>query len=144
MTTRYKHTQLGYLLITVLGIALVALMALLIYSGFHWVGGLVAVLLAGCLYLFSSLTITITNTTLTFYFGAGFLRKRLSLAEISAYRLVTNPWYYGWGIHLTPHGWLYNVSGFDAVELALKNGRKLRVGTDDARQLSAILDTVLG
>jgi len=62
---------------------------------------------------------------------------------------VHNHWYYGRGIKLTPHGWLFNVSGFDAVEIQLKNGRKYRIGTDEPDALlaaieSAALDTGLG
>jgi len=48
---------------------------------------------------------------------------------------VTNPWWYGWGIHLTPSGWLYNVGGARAVQLDLHNGRSLRVGTDEPERL---------
>jgi hypothetical protein len=44
---------------------------------------------------------------------------------------VRNPWYYGWGVRLTPHGILYNVSGLNAVELLLDDGRRVRVGTDE-------------
>jgi hypothetical protein len=144
MATLYKHTQIGYLLIAMLSSALIALMALLTRTGLHWVGVIVVVFLTCCLYIFCSLTIAITSTAIEFHFGAQFLRQRLPLAEISDYRIVTNPWYYGWGIHLTPSGWVYNVSGFDAVELTMKNGRKLRLGTDDAEQLNAILSRVLG
>jgi hypothetical protein len=50
-------------------------------------------------------------------------------------RGARNRWWYGWGIRLTPHGWLYNVWGLDAVEIRRTNGRTLRVGTDDAAPL---------
>ena len=44
------------------------------------------------------------------------------------------------GIHHTPYGWLYNVSGFDAVAITLRDGRKFAVGTDDPHGLiTAIL-----
>ncbi|MDY7014940.1 MAG: hypothetical protein SVX43_15355 [Cyanobacteriota bacterium] len=48
---------------------------------------------------------------------------------------VKNPWYYGWGIRLTPRGWLFNVSGLDAVEISLNSGRHFRIGTDRPREL---------
>jgi hypothetical protein len=99
MTTLYKHTQIGYLLMIILGSALALLIALLIYTGFHWVGGVVAIFLAGCVYVFSSLTIIVTNTAIEFHFGAHFMQKRLALADLRDFRIVTNPWYYGWGIH---------------------------------------------
>ncbi len=44
-------------------------------------------------------------------------------------------WWYGWGIHLTPYRWLYNVSGLEAVAITLRNGRKFALGTDDPQDL---------
>jgi hypothetical protein len=55
--------------------------------------------------------------------------------------MVKNPWYYGWGIHLIPGGWLYNVSGWEAVELQMKNGNKYRIGTDDPQGLMDAIRT---
>ena len=54
-------------------------------------------------------------------------------------RAVRNPFYYGWGTRLTPHGWLYNVSGFDAVEVEFKTGKKVRIGTDESQTLDAAI-----
>ena len=36
----------------------------------------------------------------------------------------------GWGIHLGPRGWVWNLWGRDVVEIELTEGR-LRLGTDD-------------
>jgi hypothetical protein len=48
------------------------------------------------------------------------------------------------GIHLTPCGWLYNVSGFDAVAITLRDGRKFALGTDDPHGLvAAIRDSII-
>ncbi len=45
----------------------------------------------------------------------------------------------GWGIHLcTRGGWVWNLWGFDCVELDLDRGR-LRVGTDDPDGLVAFI-----
>lgn len=55
---------------------------------------------------------------------------------------MRNKWWYGWGIRLTPHGWLYNVSGLDAVELHLTGGRKVRLGTAEPAQLSRAINEV--
>jgi hypothetical protein len=57
------------------------------------------------------------------------------LAEIVACEPICIRWWYGWGIHLTPYGWLYNVSGFDAVAITLRDGRKFALGTDDPHGL---------
>jgi hypothetical protein len=77
-------------------------------------------------------------------FGIGLIRKRIDLAKVRAFRSVRNPWYWGWGIRLYPGGWLYNVSGLDAVELALDDGTELRVGTDEPERLVDALRRALG
>jgi hypothetical protein len=57
---------------------------------------------------------------------------------------VKNQWWWGWGIRLIPGGWLYNVSGLDAVELKMKNGRVYRIGTDEPRKLAEFIQAKLG
>jgi len=57
--------------------------------------------------------------------------------------VVKNHWYYGWGIRLTPHGVLYNVSGFYAVELRLRTGKEFRIGTDVPQELDAAIRQAL-
>ncbi len=42
-------------------------------------------------------------------------------------------------------GWLYNVSGTDAVELKMKNGKRYRIGTDVPGELAeAIRQAIKG
>ena len=68
--------------------------------------------------------------------GVGIVRRRIALREIVSCRPVRNAWWYGWGIRLTPRGWLWNVSGLDAVELMYRSGRHFRIGTDEPQRLS--------
>jgi len=97
---------------------------------------LVSVVLLITLALFYKLTITINQENLCASFGIGVIRKRVSVAEIAACESIRVRWWYGWGIHLTPYGWLYNVSGLDAVAIALRNGRKFALGSDDPQGLA--------
>jgi hypothetical protein len=76
-------------------------------------------------------------------FGLGVIRKVFLLKDIEACRVVKNPWYYGWGIRFTPRGWLFNVSGFSALELQMKSGKLYRIGTDDAEGLAKAVDEAL-
>ena len=76
-------------------------------------------------------------------FGVGLIRRTIPLGRIQAAARVRNRWWYGWGIHLTPHGWLWNVAGLDAVELRLEEGKVFRIGTDDPEGLEAALSTHL-
>ena len=77
--------------------------------------------------------------SLRWWFGWGVWTKRIPLEDIASAVPVRNPWWYGFGIHRTPRGWLYNVSGLDAVEIRLRNGRKLRLGTDEPGKLASEL-----
>ncbi len=97
------------------------------------VGGLAAIFMI--MGLFAALTVEIRDGLLKFHFGLGLIRKKLKIAEIESCEIVRNPWYYGWGIHATGKGWVYNVSGFEAVEIFMSDGRRLRIGTDEAELL---------
>ncbi|MBN2431875.1 MAG: hypothetical protein JXQ27_10380 [Acidobacteria bacterium] len=91
------------------------------------------------LLLFYDLSVVIRDRALTVFFGVGLIRKRFHLNEILSARAVRNPWYYGWGIRLTPYGWMFNVSGLGAVELELRSGRRFRIGTDEPDRLVAAI-----
>jgi len=92
-----------------------------------------------CLVLFYRLKITIEDGTLCASFGPGIIRRKVRLADIVGCEPIRIRWWYGWGIHLTPCGWLYNVSGFDAVAITLHDGRRLALGTNDPHGLVAAI-----
>jgi hypothetical protein len=102
----------------------------------------VAAFLALMLYLFHSLTVEVDPDRMVVRFGPGLIRKSFPVQRIREAEVVRNQWYYGWGIRLTPHGWLFNVSGLEAVQIRLDNGRQYRVGTDQPDELVAALRTV--
>ena len=102
-------------------------------SASSMLGGLAVIFLI--MSLFATLTVEIRDGFLRFRFGLGLIRKKLKIAEIESCEVVRNPWYYGWGIHATGKGWVYNVSGFEAVEIFLSDGRRLRIGTDEPELL---------
>lgn len=80
--------------------------------------------------LFGWLTVAINDRQMRVKMGIGLIRRSVSLDTIRGFAPVRNPWYYGWGVRFTPHGILYNVSGLQAVEILLDDGRRVRVGTD--------------
>ncbi|NBC01450.1 MAG: hypothetical protein GVY15_11415 [Bacteroidetes bacterium] len=133
--THYEHTQVGH----TTGGALLAGAGLALLSPMGWAKAALAGSLGVGAALFASLTVRVTDRALHFYFGPGFWKKRIPLDEIAAVRAVRNSPWYGWGIRLTPHGWLYNVSGLDAVEIEKTDGTTLRIGTDEPTTLAAAL-----
>ena len=138
---RYHHTQPG----SVTGTALAAGAAITYLSfqaeyGTVGAGGLLmtGAFVVGAV-LFSSLTVTIDAEALRFSFGPGFWTRRIPLRDIQAVEPVRNPIWYGWGIRYTTRGWLYNVSGLDAVELTMRGEGRLRIGTDEPERLAQAL-----
>ena len=136
---RYRHTQFGAVIVVSL------LLSAVLFAGLGRMTGLMPLAVIGpalmtmFLALFFSLTVEIDATHLSFRFGIGLIRKRVPLAEIVEAQPVRNHWLYGWGIHRTPHGWLYNVSGWEAVEITLASGKRFRLGTDEPRRLAQLL-----
>jgi hypothetical protein len=130
----YRHTQIGW---QVYG-AIVPLSLILLW-GFVTrdvqVLGVMLVILAAAFAFFGWLTVEINARRVLIKFGIGLIRRSLSLDTIRGFAPVKNRWYYGWGIRFTPHGILYNVSGFQAVEILLDDGRRVRVGTDEPEAL---------
>lgn len=140
----YHHTQSG----TVTRIAALAGLAAAAVA-FIQIGSppavwLVVVLAVLGVFSFGSMTVEVDQNRFIFWFGPGWIRRSFSLAEIQSWTGVRNPWWYGWGIHLTPNGWLYNVGGRGAVQLELRDGRRLRVGTDEPERLCEAITAMKG
>jgi len=128
----YRHTQVGWaVIIPVLFVFAVVLVMTAFQPKTPGAIPLVAVFVVVVLSLFSTLNVTVADGSVQCRFGVGLIWRRIRLADVQRVEAVRNKWYYGWGIRLTPHGWLWNVSGLDAVELTFTNGRKFRIGTDD-------------
>ena len=147
--TRYEHTQIGYVIIWVTGgaIALIAAVSISAPSPDRGVLFLVALLLLIVLPLFYKLTIKIDDEMLRACFGIGLISKKVPLAQIAACEPMRVPWWSGWGMRftLTPFGWgwLYNVSGWDAVAIKLRNGREFALGTDDPHGLAEAIQAAI-
>jgi hypothetical protein len=139
MGSIYRHTQTGQLMSWA-----IVLTAIGLFIAGHVAGkGIlflpIAAILGGVGWIFSSLTVEVTATELIWFFGPGFWRKSIERDEIVSATPVRNKWWWGWGIHLTPRGWLYNVAGLEGVEISLTNGGTLRVGSDEALALANAL-----
>ena len=150
----YKHTQIGYLMLVVT----LAVSAFFVWmystalaehasidSGPNAAVTAIMLLILFILASFTRLTVSIDATYLRIKFGYGMFRTRFVLREIASVRRVKNHWYYGWGIRLWlwPKMWIYNISGFDAVEISMKNGKIYRIGTDTPDELEAAIKRAL-
>ncbi len=136
----YRHTQWGVLVLLVGlvfgGLALFGVARLAAASGALSVfPATVLVVAIALMAVFSTLTVEVTGTQLRLWFGLRVIQRTFPISEITGAAVVRNSWWYGWGIRLTPHGWLFNVSGFDAVEIAMQSGKRYRIGTDEPHEL---------
>ena len=130
----YHHTQYGTVIILVVGIVIAAMLVhFLISESVHPIEAGLAILLLVTLFLFASLTVEINHGSVVCRFGPGLIRKEIKLSDVTDARPVTNSWLAGWGIRWMPGRYmLWNISGFQAVELTLTNGKRFRIGTDEA------------
>ncbi len=148
--TTYKHTQIGYLILVVT-LAVLVLFAWAqitaraeppsVNSGTNFAVTAVMALILFILASFATLTASVDENYLRIKFGYGIFKKKLFLKEISSVKTVKNHWYYGWGVKVWfwPYMWIYNVSGFDAVEIIMRNGKIYRIGTDTPNKLETAI-----
>ncbi len=141
MGWEYEITQRGTLIIgAVLAVILIIVASIFVF-GAVWVTVLVIGIMILALAIFSTLTVSVRQDALRIWFGPiRLIKKSWPISDIATVTTVTNPWYYGWGIRWTPHGPLYNVAGFQAVEVTLVSGKKFRIGTDQPEELKRAIE----
>jgi len=142
----YKQTQFSYVMLFV---------TLAVFAIFAWVhisasaepestdsgpNFVITFLMTLILFILASLVsfqVTIDEEYLRIKFSFGIYQKKFPLNDIISAKTIKNHWYYGWGIRewLWPKMLIYNVSGFDAIEIQLKNGKKYRIGTNEPEKL---------
>jgi hypothetical protein len=153
MGGEYRHTQVGTLTIIIFAVVAV-LTAYALYSASKAAEGhevtvlkvtglAVAGVFAFVLASFYAFTIEIVDGELQFWFGWGVARRAVPSEEIRSVEVVRVPWYYFWGIKSIPGGWLYSIApGGRAVELVLKDGAKILLGTDRPDEIKLRLEEV--
>lgn len=92
----------------------------------------------------STLTVVIEDGFIRIRFGPGAWRKKFALAQVTSAKPVKSSFWNGWGIHYTGKAWLYNVAGFDAVEIKMKNEKINCIGTDQPQNLADAINNALG
>lgn len=146
----YSHTQVGWWLIATLGVVALAVVA--IFNGVgrsspplppasgRIVGWAVVVTLVITAALLTSLTVRVTPDRVDWRFGPGVVHFSLPLAEITSVAVARTPLWAGIGIHWIFTGWVYNVSGRDAVMLTKRDGSRVWIGTDEPDLLAAAIE----
>ncbi|MBW2636587.1 MAG: hypothetical protein JRC86_03500 [Deltaproteobacteria bacterium] len=140
----YRHTQRGTWFLALFAITIFIMVLISSFQGWRWTSAIVLVILLIIAFLFPSLTVEVGDGRIGCWFGSGLIRKKFDLAEITEVKAVRNRWYYGWGIRYTPQGWLFNISGLDAVELTFRSGKRFRIGTDEPDKLLLAISQATG
>jgi len=104
----------------------------------------VALIMIICLLIFYKLTIYIDNANLRFKLGIGLISKKYLISDIKSCKPVRNNPLSGIGIRKIPGGWLYNVSGLNAIELTFKNQKSIvRVGTNQPDDIAEVISRMI-
>jgi hypothetical protein len=142
---RYNHTQTGTLMIVIMLGIIGYLTIIMSLTGFDKETFIIVIVVLAILSSFCSLNVIIDESHIKLKFGYGLIRKKFLLNEIISAEAVKNPWYCGWGIRFNPalSTWIFNVSGFDAVEIKTRQGKTYRIGTDDPRILESSVKSAI-
>lgn len=132
----YRATQYGWgIFLPIVIIAWVVAIVFAIQG--QWLGAsLLGIVPLLGFFLFGKLVVSVDRDAVRLRFGfLGLIRRSIALERVAGARAVRNKWYYGWGIRLTPYGWLWNIQGLDAVQLHYNDGGNTRIGTDEPEKL---------
>jgi hypothetical protein len=148
LSLRYQHKQIGWL--SYIAHAVGFFVAILAVATFDSQPGTRAIIVALFIMLtatgitFSSLTTEVDATEFRAGFGPLKLpTKRAALEEIAGVLPARTSILTGWGVRITMRGWLYSVSGRNAVIIGLRNGKQFLIGTDDPTGLADAINNAL-
>ena len=89
---------------------------------------------------FSSMAVTVEKQKVSWSFLLKVPSKSILIKNIASVSVVKNSWWNGWGARKISKGWLYNVSGLDAIEIIETSGKLTRIGSNDVKNLSRKLE----
>lgn len=139
----YEHSQQAtHVMTAFVLLTMVLVLSILISTGDT--GALLLVLaflafIGVILAAFNKMHVTVDEAEVSVRFRWGWPERRYSLADVHRVDIVRNKWWYGFGIRITPHGWMYNVWGLDAVQLNFHDGQTFRIGSDEPASLATAL-----
>ena len=133
---RYEHKQVAYWMYWIAIGVLLFFMALSSAFGSPYLASALSLFIALIFFAFSRLNTSVDAASVQWAFGWGWPAGSLALAEIASVEITQTNLVEGFGIHWTIwHGWLWNVGGFQAVELHTLSGKRITLGTDDPEGL---------
>ena len=101
-------------------------------SWFVWLWSTFTILLGA---LFWCLEVKVGTDGIFLSYSFSLINKKIQRQQILQVEVVRNSWWYGLGIRLIPHGWMWNISGLDAIKLTYQDGNEFRIGTNQPQEL---------
>ena len=139
-TTTYDHTQAGTVTRVVF---LVTIPPLCLFWWFmsapmFTVLPFLVLMALGAL-TFHSLNVRVDDEAVHLRFGIGLIKRSIPFETITGCAPERTSWLTGWGIRYHGRGWLWNVSGFDAIRVDRSKGGSFFIGTDQPDALEAAI-----
>jgi hypothetical protein len=147
--TKFKFTQVGTFSLAIMVPVFIFSLVMLFTSGMNDpaqipVFAIIIMIFLICLLIFYKLTIYIDENYVGFSLGIGLIKKKYPVSEIKSCRAVKNSPFTGLGIRKILNGWLFNVSGLNAIELTFRNNDSvIRIGTDKPEEVSQIINRLI-
>lgn len=138
---RYERTQFGTTMAagTFVGVLLAGWVTTSVsratLDAVPWLPWALYGVLALAFLLFGWMRVVVDERGIRAIMGVGLVRKSVDVADILKADVVRTRVLWGWGVHWTPAGWLYNVAGRWAIRLELASQRPVMIGTGDVRGL---------
>ena len=107
-------------------------------SWFVWLWSTFTILLDA---LFWCLEVKVGTDGIFLSYSFSLINKKIQRQQILQVEVVRYSWWYGLGIRLIPHGWMWNISGLDAIKLTSQDGNRFRIGTNQPQELYQALIT---
>lgn len=140
----YSHQQVGIVQLSagIIGLIIILITAFFCQDIIMLLLIPIIALVLGIVF-FSTMIVEITPNVLQVKFGpVSVIKRTFQFDKISSYKLVKNPWYYGYGVRWIPKGTLYNIAGPDALELTLLTGKRVQIGTDEPEKIFEAFEKV--
>lgn len=145
MTGPYQHTQRAPLCLLVYALAVIFIVLGVVLQDIPpilWLYPPLSLLMVVLAASFHHLTVRDDGDRLSISFGPiPLFRRSVRYDDIQSAEVGRTTLLDGWGIHYSIRGgWVWNLWGRDCAVVRFKNGGKLWIGTDDAKNLSEFLN----
>lgn len=139
----YRHTQFSYVRVVVLGLVLIYVAATMFSSGHMALSILLSLILLALLITFVAQTVEVSSEIVKVGLGPGIQLKTIPIDEIVDCCVIRTTWKTMMGFGRPPSNPTYGISGLDAVDLDLRNGSSIRIGTDEPDKLAKVIEDAM-